>query len=89
MGGEQPGQLEFIREAVCFRPVTPSGHPIVVRLPDHRLGLKTAEHKNRGVWVSAGHGPWGIALSLGTGKVLSEMVQEQKPSADIGKLGLK
>jgi glycine/D-amino acid oxidase-like deaminating enzyme len=26
-----------------------------------------------GVFIAAGHGPWGISLSLGTGKVMSEI----------------
>lgn len=40
-----------------------------------------------GLWVAAGHTCWGITLSLGTGKVISELMLEGKAkSADIGQL---
>jgi glycine/D-amino acid oxidase-like deaminating enzyme len=33
---------------------------------------------------STGHGPWGVALSTGTGKVLSELIMDgEASSADI------
>ena len=44
-----------------------------------------------GVWIAAGHGPWGISLSLGTGKVMAEMVEGKskgETSAEVGELGL-
>jgi glycine/D-amino acid oxidase-like deaminating enzyme len=48
-------------------------------------GLKVGDG---GVWIASGHGPWGISLSLGTGLVVSELVEGRKPSADISNLGL-
>ncbi|KIW08295.1 uncharacterized protein PV09_01213 [Verruconis gallopava] len=87
-----PGKddLQVVREALCFRPVTPSGLPIVSRVPDETLGdgLKTRGGGQGGVFVSAGHGPWGIALSLGTGKILSELVEGFEPSCKIDQLVL-
>lgn len=38
--------------------------------------------------LRVGHGPWGISNSLGTGKVLAELVEGQKTSADIRRLAL-
>lgn len=49
-------------------------------------GLKVG---NGGVWIASGHGPWGISLSLGTGLVVSELVEGRKTSADILHLGLR
>jgi len=40
------------------------------------------------VFLAAGHGPWGISNSLGTGKVMSEMIEGQETSVDIRGLGL-
>jgi glycine/D-amino acid oxidase-like deaminating enzyme len=58
-----PGQedLEVLKEGLCFIPVTGSGRPIVSRVPDESLGngLKTRGGGDGGVFVSAGHGPWG------------------------------
>lgn len=81
--------LEVVREGLCFRPVTPSGYPIVARVRDEDLGIgvKTRAGAEGGVFLAAGHGPWGISLSLGTGMVLAEMVQGRELSADVSRLG--
>lgn len=61
----------------CFRPITPDLDPIVDRL------------RSDGVWFAGGHGPWGITLAPGTGKVMAEMVLEGRArSADISELSL-
>ncbi|KAF3768712.1 hypothetical protein M406DRAFT_45171 [Cryphonectria parasitica EP155] len=80
--------LEVVREALCFRPVTPYGTPIISRLDDGHLGggITTKPDAEGGVFLAAGHGPWGISLSLGTGIVLAEMAQGRKLSADVSSL---
>ena len=81
--------VEVVRKGLCFRPVTKRGTPILARIEDKRLGgFQTREGGDGGVFVAAGHGPWGISNSLGTGKVMSEMIEGQKMSVDIGGLGL-
>ncbi|KAL8729576.1 MAG: hypothetical protein Q9166_004656 [cf. Caloplaca sp. 2 TL-2023] len=75
------GEFEVEREALCFRPVTGKGVPIVGP-------AKKGMFEEKGVWVAAGHGPWGISLSLGTGLVIAEMVEGKRTSADVKGLGL-
>ncbi|KAL8715639.1 MAG: hypothetical protein Q9225_006359 [Loekoesia sp. 1 TL-2023] len=75
------GEFEVEREAVCWRPTTDRGVPIVG--PARR-----GKEEEKGVWIAAGHGPWGISLSLGTGLVVSEMVEGREVSAEVGRLGL-
>ena len=68
------------REGVCWRPVTRRGTPIIAD-----LGKKGED----GVIVAAGHGAWGISLSLGTGYVVSGMIQNREDlGADIRGLDL-
>ncbi|KAK4986058.1 hypothetical protein LTR66_007990 [Elasticomyces elasticus] len=44
----------------CFRPVTPRGQPILCRIPDTKLGdISTRGGGEGGIFVAAGHGPWG------------------------------
>ncbi|MCJ1392023.1 hypothetical protein MMC18_004890 [Xylographa bjoerkii] len=76
--------LEILREGLCFRPVGGNGVPIVGRVDDGVLGVKS----EGGVWIAAGHGPWGISLSLGTGKVMSEMLEGRQTSANVRRLAL-
>jgi glycine/D-amino acid oxidase-like deaminating enzyme len=80
--------LEVTREALCFRPVTKRGTPIITKVSDGLLGNGTKSPPDGGVFIAAGHGPWGISLSLGTGKVVAEMIQGTKTSANISRLGL-
>ena len=75
--------LDVVRTGLCFRPVTRRGTPILARIPENDVGTKGV-----GVWIAAGHGPWGISLSLGTGKVMAEMIQGRPMSADVRRLGL-
>ncbi len=82
--------LEIVREGLCFRPATKKGVPIIARIPDKKLGagMKTRGGIEGGIFLAAGHGPWGISNSLGTGKVMAEMMMGKKTSVDISGLGL-
>lgn len=81
--------LEIVREGLCFRPVTSRGPPLVTRISDKHLGgMKIRGGADGGVFLSAGHGPWGISQSLGTGKVMSEMIEGQELSAKVNGLAL-
>ncbi|KAL9031304.1 MAG: hypothetical protein Q9196_000660 [Gyalolechia fulgens] len=75
------GEFEVEREALCWRPTTDRGTPIVG--PARR-----GKEEQKGVWIASGHGPWGISLSLGTGLVVSEMVEGRRLSAEVDKLSL-
>ncbi|KAK6086068.1 FAD dependent oxidoreductase superfamily [Seiridium cupressi] len=88
--GKEEDDLEVVREGLCFRPTTNSGLPVISRIPDDVLGerVTTRPGSEGGVYLAAGHGPWGISQSLGTGMVLAEMVQGRELSADVSRLGL-
>jgi glycine/D-amino acid oxidase-like deaminating enzyme len=82
-----PGrEIEVLRQGLCFRPVTPSGEPILSKVDEKKLG---GVRSRDGVFVAAGHGPWGISLSLGTGLVMSEMIRDVKTSCKVGRLGIR
>lgn len=85
--------LEVVREGLCFRPVSKHGTPIVSKVPRNLLGNKASTDSEEtsgsgGVFVATGHGPWGISLSLGTGKVVAEMIQGVRTSTDVSGLGI-
>ncbi|KAF2727959.1 FAD dependent oxidoreductase-like protein superfamily [Polyplosphaeria fusca] len=90
IGNVQGKDLEVMREALCFRPVTSSGRPIVARIPDAKLGtgLKTKSGAQGGVYMAAGHGAWGIAQAPGTGLCLAELMEGRDTSANIKALTL-
>lgn len=95
MGKHLIPNAQVISSGLCHRPVTSGGKPIIAKIKDEVLGLKankndvTREGNNGGgVFVAAGHGPWGISMSLGTGKVMAEMILGMKTSADVSRLGI-
>ncbi|KAI1796163.1 nucleotide-binding domain-containing protein [Ganoderma leucocontextum] len=81
--------IQVTGEALCFRPVSATGRPIIARMHEADLGDGLKPHRldgQGGVFVATGHGPWGIALSLGTGQVVAEMVLGRETSADVEQL---
>ena len=76
------------REGVCWRPVTPTGLPIVgpliLRMAKEKGGWKDGGKEEIGVFVAAGHGAWGISLSLGTGFVVARMVKGKRGKEELG-----
>lgn len=89
--GAKPGEenvedFEIVHESLCFRPYIESGLPIIAQLHADAIGAEIQPADR--VFMATGHGPWGISLALGTGRVMAEMIAKVKPSADISQLGL-
>lgn len=74
---------------LCFQQGGSTGVPTIGRINDASLGKGVRAAPGGGVYIAAGHGPWGIALSLGTEKVVSEMMQGQRTSADVSRLAVQ
>jgi glycine/D-amino acid oxidase-like deaminating enzyme len=49
---------------VCARPLSIDGRPLVGRVP----GID-------GLWVAAGHGPWGISTGPASGRLIADLVE--------------
>ena len=47
----------------CARPLSVDGRPLVGRVPG-----------TAGLWVAAGHGPWGISIGPATGRLIADLV---------------
>lgn len=81
--------LEIVKQGLCFRPVSNNGHPVLSQIAAKSLGRDMLMPEGGGVYIASGHGPWGISLSLGTGKVIAELLLHQKPSANVSRLTLR
>ncbi|KAF1987366.1 FAD dependent oxidoreductase [Aulographum hederae CBS 113979] len=90
LGSREENDLVVLREGLCFRPVTPTGEPIISSVPNQDLtdDFPTRVGDRNWVFMAAGHGPWGISLSLGTGKVLTDLIEGTDPPINIGILAL-
>ncbi|MGI0054520.1 MAG: NAD(P)/FAD-dependent oxidoreductase [Thermoplasmata archaeon] len=63
------GRYPVLRRWTGFRPAAPDHRPFIGRWPD-RAGL----------WVATGHEGLGITCSLGTGRLLADMIAEREPA---------
>jgi D-amino-acid dehydrogenase len=63
-----PGDPTGAEEWWGWRPMTPSGLPVIDRVP----GLWN-------VWVAAGHGMLGLSMATGTGKLVAELLSGEPP----------
>ena len=72
-------QLHVVRSARGYQPKTLSGLPIITRIDDASLfkddTLAKAKYKTKGLYFPSGHGSYGILLSLGSGKLLAQMME--------------
>jgi len=50
----------------CARPLSVDGHPLIGRVPG-------AE----GLWIAAGHGPWGVSTGPDSGRLLADLLLGQ------------
>lgn len=78
----------------CFSPVTKSGLPIMSQVPSTWLGLENNGIHHRGdqkggVYVMGGHGYWGVAASLGSGKLMAQLLLGQETDIDISEFCLE
>jgi glycine/D-amino acid oxidase-like deaminating enzyme len=75
---------------LCYRPTFADGRPAVGKLQEGvwvATGGSAACSDRFAMLSLAGHGPWGITLATGTGKVVAELVLDGKASsADISNL---
>jgi glycine/D-amino acid oxidase-like deaminating enzyme len=85
----------------CYRPLAQPDHPIIARIPWDVLGLESAAipacqgddgvgggSSIGGVFVNTAHFGDGVTLSLGSGRIMSELLLGLRPSVDISGLGL-
>lgn len=84
--------LEVIRTGLCHRPVTTNHRPILTRIdPKHYapgVVLQGGEQGTRGLYVCAGHGPWGISMSLGSGKICADLMMGRQTPSYLKKMSL-
>lgn len=80
------GDFEVVREGVCWRPVASKGVPIIAAMNGGGGGGGDAGGEE-GVIVCAGHGPWGISNSLGSGYCVAKMVEGEDVERYVGGLG--
>lgn len=59
-------KIESFQSALCYRPISSRGYPF--------LGSLQQSSHSQSAFVLAGHGPWGISLGPGSGKVMSEII---------------
>lgn len=72
----------------CSNPKTSSGIPVMSRVPSTALRKDALEDCGSGVYIIGGHGFWGVTASLGSGKLMAQLLLGWMPdlSLDIFRL---
>ena len=85
----RPG-YQTIDKGRSYRPANRNQLPVIAGVPAARL-YKKERAKCCGkvsVFINSGHGSYGVTLSMGSGKVMSQMILGDKVALDISRLGL-
>lgn len=86
--GKQHKEFELVGKGRGFRPTTPSNLPIISEVPSSCLagqssGRRKATNNSSGMFVSWGHGGWGLTLGMGSGKLMSQLMLGEQPDLDL------
>lgn len=69
-----------------FRPSTVSGLPFISKVPPQLLVASEEDHTScPEVFVCYGHGSYGITLGMGSGKLIAQLVNNEKTDIDLSK----
>lgn len=85
---DEKDSLRILRQGRAFRPFTSSGLPIISEAPATQLSLSGALARNSGVFICYGHGSYGMSLGMGSGKLMAQLMDGEKPDIDISKFTL-
>jgi glycine/D-amino acid oxidase-like deaminating enzyme len=92
--GTKPVTLEVIEKGRTYRPTNSRGLPIIAPIPTAMLKSSYSDsssqrsHLHSGIWISTGHGKYGMTLGMGSGKLISQMILGGKPDREMTKFGL-
>ncbi|KAK0625097.1 FAD dependent oxidoreductase, partial [Bombardia bombarda] len=79
--------LTAVRGSRCYQPNTFNGLPIITKVSNQELfkdaSPDDAIRGTRGLYFLSGHGRYGILLSLGSGKLLAQIIHGCEPDVDL------
>lgn len=87
-GGKGEGTLHpsVLAQGRSFRPSTVSGLPFISEVPSRLLfSSEGTNPTSSGVFICYGHGSYGITLGIGSGKLIAQLVQNEKTDIDISR----
>ena len=84
-GGKQ--KLRVLSHGRSYRPATWNSLPIIAGIPPYNLTTKETGQTKAKVFINSGHGAYGITLSMGSGKLMSQMILHKQLDLDVSRLG--
>ncbi|CZR48942.1 uncharacterized protein FPRO_12382 [Fusarium proliferatum ET1] len=80
--------VQILGKGRAFRRATESGLPVMSEVTSSGISPKDASVPT-GIFVCWGHGSWGLTLGMGSGRVMSQLMREEKPDIDISRFSLE
>lgn len=78
--------LEVIKQGLSYRPTNELDRPILAAIPKGKIVANLAEGdrvKKSGVYVNTGQAYYGITMSMGSGKAMSDLIFDIEPEIDL------
>ena len=79
--------LQVVSQGRSYRPATRSGLPVIAEIPACKLSSRImsphCRHGRTSVYVNSGHGSYGVTLGMGSGKVMSQIILNQRPDVNV------
>lgn len=85
--------FQLVSKGRAFRPATKSGLPIISEVASSELSSSATTDgqdakSSSGVFVCWGHGSYGLTLSMGSGRLVSQLMHGEKPDIDLSLFSL-
>ena len=81
-------ELYVLNQGRSYRPTTRTQLPIIAGVPACKLSSDKCDDSEITVYINFGHGSHGVALGMGSGKLMSQVVLNRSVDLDISKLDL-
>ena len=85
-GGKQ--RMRVLDQGRAYRPATRTQLPTIAAVPACKLSADKRDYGNSSVFVNSGHGSYGVTLGTGSGRLMSQMILNDKTDLDISKFSL-
>ena len=87
----EKGGPRVVAKGRAFRPVRQSGLPLITSVSAQSLASQatfSSIRQRSGVFICYGHGSYGVSMGMGSGKLMAQVIYEDKPDIDISKFTL-
>ncbi|TAQ85800.1 hypothetical protein B7494_g5857 [Chlorociboria aeruginascens] len=92
VGGGEKVSVAIVKSGRAFRPARKTALPIIAAVPSKKLCSSRwprPQCDKESIYICSGHGSYGITLSIGSGKLMSQIVRGKHTDVDLSSMGVE